>query len=107
MTAYRVLIESQHNQSSIVTLTRVELGVAEERDEPVLQPRTSIVNGGVMSVVDHVRGDEDPLRENIGVDVGGKVIEVTNSRCAGGDVGDSVVNDERRVLPSEVGVVTS
>lgn len=103
---HRVLIESQQDQRSITTLARVELWILQKRNQEILQPRTSIVNGGIMSIVHHVRGDEVPLRNSVCLHIGGEVVKVADTGGPGCGVGDSVVDDEWRVFALEVLVLT-
>lgn len=93
-----ILVECQEDEGLVV----VKAGVTEEWDEEVLEPLGDEVDVGVVGVVDEVGGDEEPLGEGGGVDVGGEVVEVAVAGCAGGDIRNRVVNDEGVVLPDIV-----
>lgn len=57
-----------------------------------------------MCVIHKIRCNEGPLRESRSIDVRRKVVEVSDARGARGDVGDSVMYDERGVFSNEIGV---
>lgn len=90
-----VLVECQDNEGFIV----VEACVFKERDEPVVEPRGHEEDVGVVSIIDEVRGNENPLWYGGRNDIGCKVVEVTEEACSLRDVGNRIVEDERVVLP--------
>jgi hypothetical protein len=46
-----------------------------------------------MSVVDEIRGDEDPLWDSGRVDICCEIVEVALEFCTGGNVGDGIEDD--------------
>lgn len=95
-----VLVKGEQDEGAVV----VEARVGEQRGEPELQPVARIADAGVVAVVEHVGGDEEPLGDGGGVDVGGEVVEVAHAGDTGGDVGDGVVEDDGVVFADVVGV---
>jgi hypothetical protein len=70
-------VEGEDDQSTVV----VEVGVVEQSAEPEIGPIAQEVDGGVMAIVDHIGREERPLGYGRGVDIGGKVVEVTMIRA--------------------------
>ena len=89
-TARRVLVKCQENKRPLI----IEAGVFEKGDQPVFKPLRHEIDVGVMSVIDKVGGDKDPLWDSGRVDIGSEVVEVTQEGCTGGDVGDRVIQNE-------------
>ena len=50
-------VKGEQDQSTVV----VEVGVVEQWEEPVIDPRARKVNGGVVTIVDHIGRHEHPL----------------------------------------------
>ena len=75
-------VKGEQDQSTVV----VEVGIV----EPVIDPRARKVNGGVVTIVDHIGRHEHPLGESRGIDIGGKVVEIAMKRQAGGDRGNII-----------------
>ena len=50
-------VEGEEDQSTVV----VEIGIVEQREEPIFDPAGCEVDGGVVAVVDHVGRHEHPL----------------------------------------------
>ncbi len=95
-----ILIKRQQYKRPIIVKRRVR----KQRGQPKVKPGRSKVDRGVVSVVDHVGRDEDPLGEGGGVEVAREVVEVAVQGEAGGEGGDGVVEDCGVVLADVVGV---
>ena len=50
-------VKGEQDQGTVV----VEVGVVEQWEEPVIDPRARKVNGGVVTIVDHIARHEHPL----------------------------------------------
>lgn len=68
--------------------------VGEERGEEAVEPGTGDGDVGVVAVVGHVGGDEHPLRELVGREVGVELGEVFDDGQPVLALGDGVVDDE-------------
>ena len=89
-----VLIECQQNECVVA----VEPLVLEQENQPVLKPCSSKVGVRIVSVVDHIWGDEHPLWELVCADVCGKVVKISDKGSTLGVQGDGVVENEGVVL---------
>lgn len=88
-----VLVEGQQDQGVVH-----EVLVAEERGHEVALPGGAEGDVGVVGVVGHVGGEESPLRQGLGVQVGLEVVEALDLAETSGVVGDGLVEDQGVVL---------
>ena len=95
-----ILIECQQNEGPFV----VESRVREERYEPVFKPSGGKVDIGVVGIVYHVRGKEDPLGNRRGVDINSKIVKVPNASSPSRDVHHGVIKNRWVVFAHVVGI---
>ena len=93
-------VKGEQDQGTVV----VEVGIVEQWEEPVIDPRARKVNGGVVTIVDHIGRHEHPLGQSRGIDIGGKIVEVRMKHKPGGYRGDRIVEYSRIVLPYIVSI---
>jgi len=97
-----ILVKGEEDEG----LIGIEVLVLQQRGKEVLKELSSKVDVGIVSVVQHIGCDEDPLRDSAVGDVDGEVVEVPLKLGTSWNGGDGVEDDEGVVfadVESEVG----
>ena len=91
-----ILVKSKEQQSAVH-----EVGIIEQRRQPVAQPSGGEGDVGVVTIISHVGSNESPLRQGLASDITVEAGEVLDERETG-CIGRNAIEEDERVMLADV-----